>query len=180
MSDLVLTSEQLAQLASADGLPGLYNRLHFLSLAETEWSRYLRYARPLALLVVDIDHFKSINDTHGHDIGDEILKEFAQRIATNVRGIDLACRYGGEEFVVVMPDTDVSFAYMVAERLRQQVADQPFRISTAPGTLSLTISIGVTASEGTADTAEALLRRADQALYRAKRDGRNRVVADAA
>lgn len=168
------------EMAITDQLTGLYNRRYMARHLGNLLSGAAESGKALSFLIVDIDYFKSINDTHGHDIGDEILKEFAQRIATNVRGIDLACRYGGEEFVVVMPDTDVSFAYMVAERLRQQVADQPFRISTSPGTLSLTISIGVTASEGTMDTAEALLRRADQALYRAKRDGRNRVVADAA
>jgi two-component system cell cycle response regulator len=129
---------------------------------------------------MDIDYFKSVNDTHGHDIGDEILREFATRIGANVRGIDLACRYGGEEFVVVMPDTDVSFAYAVAERLRRSVETTPFEISRMPGSLKVTISIGIAGSEGVADTAEALLHRADQALYRAKRDGRNRVVADAA
>jgi two-component system cell cycle response regulator len=180
-SDKLRHNYQLSlEMAITDQLTGLYNRRYMASHLGTLLTGAAESGKPLSFLIVDIDYFKAINDTHGHDVGDEILKQFAQRIATNVRGIDLACRYGGEEFVVVMPDTDVSFAYMVAERLRQQVADQPFRISTSPGTLSLTISIGVTASEATSDTAEKLLRRADQALYRAKRDGRNRVVADAA
>ena len=129
---------------------------------------------------MDIDYFKAVNDTYGHDIGDEVLKEFASRIAANVRGIDLACRYGGEEFVVVMPDTDVAFAYSVSERLRNRIETTPFRISRAPNALNLTISIGIAGSEGQSDSAEALLHRADQALYSAKRTGRNRVVADAA
>jgi two-component system cell cycle response regulator len=129
---------------------------------------------------MDIDHFKQVNDTYGHDIGDEVLKEFASRISANVRGIDLACRYGGEEFVVVMPDTDVAFAYSIAERLRQTVEANPVRISRDPGHLNITISIGIAKMEGADDRAEALLHRADQALYRAKRSGRNRVVADAA
>ncbi len=129
---------------------------------------------------MDIDYFKSVNDNHGHDIGDEVLREFAKRIGANIRGIDLACRYGGEEFVVVMPETDASFAYAVAERLRKSIETTPIEISRAPGKLSITISIGIAASEGADDTAEALLRRADQALYSAKRNGRNRVVADAA
>ncbi|HEY5339036.1 MAG TPA: diguanylate cyclase, partial [Rhizomicrobium sp.] len=136
--------------------------------------------KPLAFLIMDIDHFKSVNDTHGHDIGDEVLREFASRISANVRGIDLACRFGGEEFVVVMPDTDMDFATMVAERLRKSVETNPFVISRAPGRLDITISIGIAASLGDADTAEALLHRADQALYRAKREGRNRVVLAAA
>jgi two-component system cell cycle response regulator len=139
-----------------------------------------RSGKPLSFVIMDIDFFKSVNDTHGHDVGDEVLKEFASRIAANVRGIDLACRYGGEEFVVVMPDTDVSFAYMVAERLRQQIEVTPMAISRAPSALNITISIGIAKSENGDDTAEALLHRADQALYRAKRSGRNRVVADAA
>jgi two-component system cell cycle response regulator len=97
-----------------------------------------------------------------------------------VRGIDLACRYGGEEFVVVMPDTDVAYAYAISERLRHSIETTPIRISRAPHQLAITISIGIARSEGECDTADALLHRADQALYRAKRSGRNRVVADAA
>ena len=136
--------------------------------------------KPIAFLILDIDYFKSVNDSHGHDMGDEVLREFAKRISANVRGIDLACRYGGEEFVVVMPDTDMDLACSVAERLRRSVEEEPFMISRAPHRLNVTISIGIAGSEGEGDSAEALLHRADQALYRAKRDGRNRVVAAAA
>jgi two-component system cell cycle response regulator len=139
-----------------------------------------RSNKPLAFLIMDIDHFKSVNDSHGHDIGDEVLREFANRISANIRGIDLACRYGGEEFVVVMPDTDVDFAYTIAERLRHSVETTPFEISRAPGALNLTISIGIAASQGADDNADKLLHRADQALYRAKREGRNRVIKAAA
>ena len=127
-----------------------------------------RRASRIAFLIFDIDHFKRVNDTYGHDIGDEVLREFAGRIAANVRGIDLACRYGGEEFVVVMPDTDVDFAYSVAERLRKSVETTPFDISRAPHHLNITISIGIAGSKVPGDTAAALLHRADQALYRAK------------
>jgi two-component system, cell cycle response regulator len=167
-------------MAITDQLTGLFNRRYMSRHLGTLISNANATGKPVSFLILDIDYFKQVNDTHGHDIGDEVLREFATRISANVRGIDLACRYGGEEFVVVMPDTDLNFAYMVAERLRQAVADAPFSISSGPGQLPVTISIGVTASEGTGDTAEALLKRADQALYRAKRDGRNRVVADAA
>ena len=139
-----------------------------------------KFAKPIAFLILDIDYFKAVNDSHGHDMGDEVLREFARRIAANVRGIDLACRYGGEEFVVVMPDTDMELAWTVAERLRRSVEEAPFLISRAPGVLNVTVSIGMAGSEGVHDTAEALLHRADQALYRAKRDGRNRIVAAAA
>jgi two-component system cell cycle response regulator len=140
----------------------------------------VRSSKALAFVIMDIDHFKAVNDTHGHDIGDEVLREFAKRLGANIRGLDLACRYGGEEFVVVMPETDASFAYMVAERLRKSIEMNPIEISRAPGKISITISIGIAAWEGENDTAEALLHRADQALYSAKRSGRNRVVADAA
>jgi two-component system cell cycle response regulator len=168
------------EMAITDQLTGLFNRRYMTRHLNTLVGNAATTGKPVSFLILDIDYFKQINDTHGHDVGDEVLREFANRISASVRGIDLACRYGGEEFVVVMPDTDLQFAYMVAERLRQTVADAPFTISTKPGQLAVTISIGVTASEGKGDTAEALLRRADQALYRAKRDGRNRVVADAA
>ena len=180
-ADKLRHSLQLSlEMAITDQLTGLFNRRYMSRHLATLIENARATGKPVSFLILDIDYFKQVNDTHGHDIGDEVLREFATRISANVRGIDLACRYGGEEFVVVMPDTDLNFAYMVAERLRQAIADAPFRISAAPGNLPVTISIGVTASDGTSDTAEGLLKRADQALYRAKRDGRNRVVADAA
>lgn len=169
-----------AELAVTDQLTGLYNRRYMAGHLGTLIANAGASGRELSLLILDIDYFKSINDTHGHDAGDQVLREFAKRIVGNVRNVDLACRYGGEEFVVIMPDTDQSFAYMVAERVRQQVANQPFQIDKAPGEIRVTISIGVTTSEGKGDTAEAVMRRADEALYRAKRDGRNRVVSAAA
>jgi two-component system cell cycle response regulator len=135
--------------------------------------------KPLAVLILDIDYFKSINDTHGHDAGDDVLQDFAIRIRKSIRGIDLACRYGGEEFVVVMPETDMAVATMVAERLRRRIAGEPFPIQKGARTIDVTISIGI-AALGPDDTAAAVIKRADQALYRAKRDGRNRVVPDAA
>ena len=168
------------EMAITDQLTGLHNRRYMSRHLDNLVSSAKKNDRPIAFVIMDIDFFKSVNDGYGHDIGDEVLKEFAGRIAANVRGIDLACRYGGEEFVVVMPDTDVAFAYQVSERLRHSIETTPFRISRAPGSLNLTISIGIAGSEGESDTAEALLHRADQALYRAKRSGRNKVVADAA
>jgi len=168
------------EMAITDQLTGLHNRRYMSSHLDTLIASAQKSGRPLAFLIFDIDHFKAVNDSHGHDIGDEVLREFAGRIGANVRGIDLACRYGGEEFVVVMPDTDLQFASTIAERLRHSVETTPFTISRAPHKLNITISIGIAASDGAEDTAEKLLHRADQALYRAKRDGRNRVVADAA
>jgi len=168
------------EMAITDQLTGLHNRRYMSRHLDTLIDGARKSAKPIAFLIMDIDHFKSVNDTYGHDIGDEVLREFASRISANVRGIDLACRYGGEEFVVVMPDTDMDFAYTVAERLRKSVEQKPFAISRDPGKLNVTISIGIAGSEGNIDSADKLLHRADQALYRAKREGRNRVVKDAA
>ena len=168
------------EMAITDQLTSLHNRRYMSRHLDTLLADAQKNERPLAFVIMDIDYFKQVNDSHGHDIGDEVLKEFASRIAANTRGIDLACRYGGEEFVVAMPDTDMSFAYSIAERLRQSIETTPVKISRAPGQLNITISIGIAKAEGADDTAEKLLHRADQALYRAKRSGRNKVVADAA
>jgi len=168
--------DQLQDQSIRDPLTGLFNRRYMSRHLSTLLSEG---SKPVSFLMLDVDFFKQINDTYGHDVGDEVLKEFANRISANVRGIDLACRFGGEEFVVVMPDTDLSFAYLVAERLRQSVADAPFVLNGETRQLPVTISIGVAASQS-GDTPEVLLKRADQALYRAKREGRNRVAADAA
>ena len=131
-------------------------------------------------MVLDIDYFKSVNDSHGHDAGDDVLREFSLRIRKSIRNIDLACRYGGEEFVLVMPETDMAVATMVAERLRRRIATEPFSIQQGACSLEVTISIGIAALGAPTDTAAAILKRADEALYRAKRDGRNRVVPAAA
>ena len=135
---------------------------------------------PVAALLVDIDHFKRINDSFGHDVGDEVLREFAVRLATNVRAIDLPCRAGGEEFVVIMPDTPLEAAERVAERLRLHVSGSPFRVSGVEEPLQVTISIGVAATVGAGDTPEALLKRADEGVYEAKACGRNVVISRAA
>ena len=180
-SDRLRRNVQLSlEMAITDQLTGLHNRRYMTSHLDNLMMQTAKSSKPLAFVIMDIDHFKAVNDTNGHDIGDEVLREFAKRLGANIRGLDLACRYGGEEFVVVMPETDASFAYAVAERLRKSIETTPIEISRAPGKISITISIGIAAWEGESDTAEALLHRADQALYSAKRSGRNRVVADAA
>ncbi|NWG47248.1 MAG: PleD family two-component system response regulator [Alphaproteobacteria bacterium] len=180
-SDRLKQNLQLSlEMAITDQLTGLYNRRYLVNHLKTLVENSVEHGKPLSFFILDIDYFKRINDTHGHDVGDQVLAEFGRRIAMNTRGIDLACRYGGEEFVVAMPDTDLSFAYAIAERLRKDVEMRPFEVSTPSGRLDVTVSIGVTACEGTGDTAEKLLKRADEALYTAKRDGRNRVVAAAA
>jgi two-component system cell cycle response regulator len=166
-------------MAITDALTGLYNRRYMESHVGTLVEQAASRGKPLTILVLDIDYFKSINDTHGHDAGDDVLREFALRIRKSIRGIDLACRYGGEEFVVVMPETDMSVATIVAERLRRRIAGEPFPIQQATHAIEVTISVGI-AALGAGDNAASILKRADQALYRAKRDGRNRVVPDAA
>jgi two-component system, cell cycle response regulator len=168
------------EAAITDALTGLHNRrymeTHLATLVEQAQAR----GKALTVLVLDIDFFKSVNDTHGHDAGDDVLREFAVRLKKSIRGIDLACRLGGEEFVVVMPDTDMAVATMVAERLRRRIAADAFPIARGERKVEVTISIGLAALAGADDNAANVLKRADQALYRAKRDGRNRVVADAA
>ncbi len=167
------------EMAIKDQLTGLHNRRYMASHLDT-LMKNASAAKPISFLIMDIDYFKAVNDTYGHDVGDEVLRDFASRVQANVRGIDLACRYGGEEFVVVMPDTDPGLAYTVAERLRQSIELQPFPISRAPHKINVTASIGIASSNGNGDDSDKLLHRADQALYRAKREGRNRVIAEAA
>jgi len=168
------------EMAITDALTGLFNRRYMESHLGTLIEQATARGKPLSALVLDIDFFKSINDSHGHDAGDDVLRDFALRIKRSIRGIDLACRYGGEEFVIVMPETDMAVAAMVAERLRRRIAAEPFAIQQGTGEVAVTISIGVAGLRGKDDSAASLLKRADQALYRAKRDGRNRVVPDAA
>jgi two-component system cell cycle response regulator len=168
------------EAAITDALTGLHNRrymeTHLATLADQAGSR----GKPLALMVLDIDFFKSINDTYGHDAGDDVLREFAVRIRKCIRGIDLACRYGGEEFVIVMPETDLNVAGMVAERLRRAIAADPFAVEKGTKRIDVTISIGIATLDHKGEPISDVIKRADQALYRAKRDGRNRVVLAAA
>lgn len=166
------------EMAITDALTGLYNRRYMESHLASQVQEANTRGKPLTTLVLDIDFFKAINDTHGHDAGDAVLREFATRIRKSIRGIDLACRYGGEEFVIVMPETDISVATLVAERLRRRIASDPFPIPDGQ-VVVVTISAGL-AALGADDDAASMLKRADLALYRAKRDGRNRVVPDAA
>src|SRR6201988_855011 len=172
--------QQSMEMAITDGLTGLYNRRYMESHLATLVEQAAGRGKPLTLLVLDIDFFKSINDTYGHDAGDDVLREFAVRIKKSIRGIDLACRYGGEEFVIVMPETDRHVAGMVAERLRRSIAGEKFAVDEGAKRIDVTISIGLSVLERKGEPVADLLKRADKALYRAKHDGRNRVVSDAA
>ncbi|MGF9562226.1 PleD family two-component system response regulator [Neorhizobium sp. JUb45] len=168
------------ELAVTDGLTGLQNRRYLDNHLKTLFNRAAARGRSLSICLVDIDRFKQVNDTYGHDVGDEVLKEFASRIRSTVRGADLACRYGGEEFVVVMPDTDAGQAATIAERLRAMIETQPFQIRSLGISLTVTASLGIAGNEQGVETPDQLLKQADRALYEAKNGGRNRVVAFAA
>lgn len=167
------------EMAVTDSMTGLYNRRYMERHLKTLLTEAQRTERNLSVLVTDIDHFKRVNDTYGHDSGDMVIKEFAERVRQNTRGVDLACRIGGEEFLVIMPDTDQSLARQVAERIRECVAAKPFPISDGSG-IEVTASVGLATLNGSSDTVDVLYKRADNALYAAKREGRNRVIADAA
>ncbi len=170
--------QQSIEMSVRDGLTGLHNRRYLDSyLGEMVKSAQLN-DKPLSLFICDIDRFKLVNDRHGHDVGDEVIREFSGRIRKNVRNIDIACRYGGEEFVVAMPDTDTNLAAIVAERLRSEIAAHPFIVAGGSKQLPITVSVGVSTLQGVDDTQSKLIKRADTALYQAKYNGRNQVMSD--
>jgi len=168
------------EMAVKDSLTGLYNRRYMETHLSTLMEHSANRGKPVSLMIMDIDFFKSVNDTYGHDVGDVVLKEFAKRIKTSIRGVDMACRVGGEEFIVVLPETQVSQAHMIAERMRNIIGNEPFKVPVKTGELEITVSIGISSMEDVDDDASLLMKRADQALYKAKSDGRNRVVSQAA
>ena len=166
--------EELKILATTDSLTGLSNRRNFLGAAGLAMESFRRYHRPLALLVLDIDHFKKINDTYGHATGDQVLVAVADTLRSVLRSADLCGRFGGEEFVCLLPETTETEARIVAERLRRSLAEQS--VATAEGTVRFTASIGLTVADVSDVSVESLLQRADAAMYEAKKAGRNRVV----
>ncbi len=179
-ADLLRTRlDQGMEHAITDALTGLHNRRYMEGHLGTLVNQSIQSGRPLSVLVADIDFFKKVNDTYGHDCGDNVLREFAARMRRNTRGIDLACRLGGEEFVIIMPDTELGRAMHVGERLRSCIEAELFSIGH-DRTLKVTASVGVATLERSDDTPETLFKRADMALYAAKREGRNRVVSEAA
>ena len=167
------------QLAVVDELTGLYNRRYCDRHLALMLEKAQEQERSLAVMMLDIDYFKSVNDKWGHDVGDQVLKEFSLRLQRNIRGVDLACRYGGEEFMVLMPDTDNQQAQNIAERVRGAVEEARFSAGDDIS-LAITVSAGVALKDGVADTPESIVKRADIALYKAKNNGRNRIVFDAA
>ncbi len=172
--------KQTFELAVTDPLTGLNNRRYLDNHLNVLFNRSMARGRPLSVLITDIDRFKQVNDTYGHDGGDQVLKEFATRVRSTVRGADLACRYGGEEFVVVMPDTSPEVAAAVAERLRAAIESTPFLLKSSGETLNITASFGISSRISSVITPDQLMKQADLALYQAKNTGRNRVVASAA
>jgi two-component system cell cycle response regulator len=167
------TQAALRDLSTRDGLTGLYNYREFHRQTTEEVERCRRYGRTFSLLMLDIDHFKAINDTYGHLAGDDALRALAAAIQREVRPTDVIARYGGEEFVMVLPETSGSGALALAERLCRGVAEHTISLSKDQ-TLSLSVSIGVAAYPEDADSVHKLLSAADQALYVAKSEGRNR------
>jgi diguanylate cyclase (GGDEF)-like protein/PAS domain S-box-containing protein len=165
---------ELQKLAAFDALTGCLNRRHFFDLAAKEFERTLRYQKNLSLIMLDIDHFKQVNDTHGHAVGDQILKMMGTQIRAEVRGEDLVGRYGGEEFVLLLVETNLDTALIAAERLRSSV--EKLSVNGGSGPVSITISVGVSSLREETDM-ELLLKAADDALYAAKVSGRNRVCA---
>jgi two-component system, cell cycle response regulator len=163
-------------LALTDPLTSLYGRRYGEAHLDELIERVNQHAASAAVLLFDVDHFKQVNDVHGHDAGDDVLRELAARTIKSVRSVDLAVRWGGEEFLVVMPETDLPNATAVAERLRAAVAKELFIVKSSGGKLAVTISVGVAAIIPGSDHRDGLLKRADDALYSAKSGGRNRVV----
>ncbi len=166
--------EQAYHLSITDPLTELSNRRYFFDVAKFEFERTHRYKRTLSIMMVDIDHFKNINDIHGHAVGDLALREIATRIKNSVRAVDIVARYGGEEFIILMPETELNEACQVAERVRRSVADNPIEEDIA--TINATLSIGVAEIDELSKNMDQLIIYADQALYAAKAAGRNRVT----
>ena len=174
VTDIVRNAEELERLATTDGMTGIYNRRHFLNLADREWARARRYGRPISFLMIDIDYFKSINDSFGHQTGDEMIMHLASLARGCKRECDVLARIGGEEFALLLPETDLSQAQVVAERLRSEVAANSLVVASL--SIPATISIGVATSAAAMNEISDLMKAADRALYDAKHAGRNRVV----
>jgi len=172
---LETAQEDLIRIATHDGLTGLYNHRTFYALLSDELSRSMRFKRVFSLLLIDIDHFKRVNDVHGHLAGDSVLRQLSKLLGSEARAIDRVCRYGGEEICILMPEADLEAATKFAERLRMAVAEKSFELDGG-NSITLTVSIGVATWPTHADNAHALVAAADRAMYLAKDGGRNKVV----
>lgn len=172
-ADLTAANRRLFEVAHLDALTGLPNRRLMVERLQQEWAAYVRRRMPLSLILLDIDHFKRINDAHGHDMGDTALTRIAQILRREIRAEDTIARFGGEEFLVLAPNTDLASALDLAERMRTHIAAEQFESGGQPW--SVTASFGVAAANATTTDWEALFKQADTALYLAKADGRNRV-----
>ncbi len=174
VEELEKANQKIAEMSIKDGLTGLYNRRYFMEALEKEVSRAKRYKTCLVLCMMDLDHFKKINDTLGHQAGDMVLSEFGKILKETIRQSDLLCRYGGEEFAVILPDTDIKKAVSACERFREMLAELIFEFNSSQ--FKITVSIGVASlSKSKVKSFDELVRMADQALYQAKKRGRNRV-----
>lgn len=169
-----IAEEKYKRLAITDPLTNLYNRRHFFDKASEETIRSERYNRPLSIIMIDADHFKDINDKYGHQAGDHVLTVIAERLVNNLRPSDVPARFGGEEFCLLMPETDIEHALQVAERLRKSISDTPIEYNN--NQITLTCSFGVTEKNEDDTDISNLISRADNALYNAKSDGRNTII----
>lgn len=172
--DVASSRNRMAELAVLDDLTGLYNVRYLQQRFTEEWKRAERHREPLAIAMLDVDHFKLVNDQHGHEIGDAVLREMSARLRTSVRDTDVVARYGGEEFVVLLPSTQLAGALVVAERIRKSVTARRFETPRARLEITASIGIALYPSRGVS-TKDQLLRAADTALYRAKEEGRDRI-----
>jgi two-component system cell cycle response regulator len=168
--------QQSIELSVRDELTGLHNRRYLDRNLGEMMNLASANGNPLSLIICDIDHFKRINDQYGHDVGDEVIREFSDRLRKHIRDIDLGCRYGGEEFVVAMPDTSSELAGRIAERLRKEIAAKPFSVAGVSMQLPVSVSVGISTLQDRRDGPQAMMKRADRALYQAKANGRNQVA----
>ncbi len=167
------TEDELLRLAATDPLTGAFNRREFTAIAEREALRAVRYSHPLSLLMCDLDHFKKLNDIYGHAAGDRVLQRFTQMCSNTLRNVDIFARWGGEEFVALLPETDVEGAAIIAERLRRQMAEMI--VTSGDQNITTTVSIGLSQYRDGEIAIDGPLGRADSAVYEAKKNGRDRI-----
>jgi diguanylate cyclase (GGDEF)-like protein len=174
VTDLIDRAAQFEELANVDGLSGVYNRRYFNALFDAEWGRFQRYHRPLSLLALDVDNFKPLNDRYGHGCGDQAIREIARLCMEEKRGTDIVSRIGGDEFAILLPETDLTQTQIVAERLLAKISARPIRLQgESDEKITFSVSIGIAEATLSMSSFEALMRAADQALYRAKAAGGN-------